>query len=248
MNFRMTHSKGNALFLILIAVALFAALSYAITTSSRSGGRGTSAENARLVAGQIFQYASEMRAAVQRLQLINGCTLEQISFYKAGEPLHITYYANPNAPADGRCDVFGPDGAGLTYVPQWMGWNEYNTYDNYTHAAWETEAATGRFIPEGRGQFYDVGTMYGTELTVNTYYVNEELCRAYNRLAIQTTDIPPGYLPGFYGSWMGAFVGDGVNDSHAATTAPVLLGEVTACVENKHVPGVYGMYFVLVER
>jgi len=62
--------KGNVLFLILIAVALFAALSYAVTQSSRSGG-DASRETNILNAAQLTQYPTSIRTAVLRL-VIDG--------------------------------------------------------------------------------------------------------------------------------------------------------------------------------
>jgi hypothetical protein len=64
------NQRGNVLFLILIAVALFAALSYAVTQSSRSGG-DASRETNILNAAQLTQYPTSIRTAVLRL-VIDG--------------------------------------------------------------------------------------------------------------------------------------------------------------------------------
>ena len=60
--------QGNALFLILIAVALFAALSYAVTQSGRSGG-GVDKEKTTILAAELVQQAGAIRTRVQRIYL-----------------------------------------------------------------------------------------------------------------------------------------------------------------------------------
>lgn len=60
--------SGNVLFLILIAVALFAALSYAITKSSRGSGDAKK-ESAQASAARIIQEAGQIQATVMRLKL-----------------------------------------------------------------------------------------------------------------------------------------------------------------------------------
>lgn len=60
------HQKGNVLFLILIAVALFAALSYAVTQSSRSGSDASRETNV-INTSTLTQYPNQVRTAVLRL-------------------------------------------------------------------------------------------------------------------------------------------------------------------------------------
>lgn len=102
--------RGNVLFLILIAVALFAALSYAVTSSSRSGGGDAGGETSLISSAQITQYPASIRTAIIRM-LVRGIQGNQLLF---------------TAPANFSADltnetlrnqaVFHPDGGAATLV------------------------------------------------------------------------------------------------------------------------------------
>lgn len=105
--------KGNALFLILIAVALFAALSYAVTNSGR-GGSNIDAEQREIFVSQILQHSTALETAVQRLMLINNCSESDLTFENPDRPGYENgVYGSP-------CSVFHPEGGGL----QWKGFNQ----------------------------------------------------------------------------------------------------------------------------
>jgi len=101
--------KGNVLFLILIAVALFAALSYAVTQSTRGGGNADD-ETAQIAASNLLQLMSSYKVGVDRLR-VGGCASNEISFVGADGS-----YNNTNSPSDNSCHVFDTNGAGMTYV------------------------------------------------------------------------------------------------------------------------------------
>jgi hypothetical protein len=71
--------RGNALFLILIAVVLFAALSFAITQSNRSTGSSAGEETNTVSGSNVTQYGSAIRTGLTRL-LVRGITLEDVLF------------------------------------------------------------------------------------------------------------------------------------------------------------------------
>ncbi len=75
----MKNENGNALFLILIAVALFAALSYALTTSGRGSG-GIDREQAEIASAQIFNYSAAMHNTHQRLKIASGYDQVHLNF------------------------------------------------------------------------------------------------------------------------------------------------------------------------
>ena len=71
--------RGNVLFLILIAVALFAALSYAVTSSTRGGGGNASEETSLVQSSAVTQYPSAVRTALIRM-IVNGVDSADLLF------------------------------------------------------------------------------------------------------------------------------------------------------------------------
>jgi hypothetical protein len=99
--------SGNVLFLILIAVALFAALSYAVTQSTRSGSGDASGETALINSAQLAQYPAGVRTSVVRM-VIGGVSPDQLLFDPPSE------FTNLNA-SNLAFSVFHPSGGGAVF-------------------------------------------------------------------------------------------------------------------------------------
>lgn len=103
----MNNSSGNVLFLILIAVALFAALSYAITNSNRSGGKNTDKETASLSAARILQNLALMTATIDRMTISGNRTVEQLDMTTPNMAASI---GNLDACVSDTCNLFHVNG------------------------------------------------------------------------------------------------------------------------------------------
>lgn len=103
--------NGSALFLILIAVALFAALSYAVTKSGGSVSGAISKEEAVIEATKILETSEYISSSLQRFMLIENLNIWDVSF---DNDVYKWDYENiPPYPTTQH--LFHPDGAGLDW-------------------------------------------------------------------------------------------------------------------------------------
>lgn len=110
---RSTAQRGNILFLILLAVVLFAALSYAVTSSMRGGGNDASNEKATAQAAELLNYFAQMDGAVQRMMLTGGVKDYELNFYYQTDSKFV-FSSNDNTNCtESRCRVFDPAGGGV---------------------------------------------------------------------------------------------------------------------------------------
>lgn len=97
------------MFYILIAVALLAALSYAVAMGSRASVQNLTEDRQRLLASEIIEYADTVKRAVQQLRL-RGVAFNALEF---DDPA-LTGYANANC-TTGDCMIFDPAGGAIIF-------------------------------------------------------------------------------------------------------------------------------------
>lgn len=173
---------GNALFLILIAVALFAALSYAVTQSGRGGG-GIEREKRLLASAQLLDFAGLVKATVDRLMILNNVEEYMLRYNNnAGQTRGGSYINGAlGTPADPSLYVFHPQGGGVTarVFPELS-----EPCDSCVNSNWQS----GHFgIRWGRVE--GVGTTAG-DMILMVNYLTSEACRDINaRLGIAGTPV-----------------------------------------------------------
>lgn len=223
--------KGNALFLILIAVALFALLSYAVTQSGRGSGSANK-EQAILDSAAIVSYVGEMQQAVNRMLLTNKCTDTNISFQNTT----VAGYTNPTSPSDNSCNLFAPEGGGMVVKPM-------------PARAFASGTAGSFFFPNiscasGIGTACD-NTSASKDMMVGYTALSNEVCAQINRsLGIPpiaaAACLPIGNTGDSSQKFVGTYFGGGVHTCYPSS------GHMTACVSGTNSGNTF--YYVLISR
>jgi type II secretory pathway pseudopilin PulG len=106
---RNRNDTGNVFFVILIAVMLFAALTFTFTRGIQQGGNTVSQRQAELIASDMMTYAQRVERGVQKV-LGERISENVLSF----ENSFVSGYSNPSCTVD-SCRVFAPQGGGVAW-------------------------------------------------------------------------------------------------------------------------------------
>ena len=189
------HNRGNILFLILLAVILFAALSYAVTSSLRGGGNDVTAEAARTAAAEIINYSSQMENIILRMRVSGNCKLSEISFENSVD----SSYAPHNSPrADKSCNVFDVNGGGMSWKTVPANWMASTTEAaGYSQTNYPTDYQTFNFPRNVCVRGITASTCLNNLATEKTLliglkYLKREICDAINSQFGFTTNTVAG--------------------------------------------------------
>ncbi|MGB4107638.1 MAG: hypothetical protein WBK55_07560 [Alphaproteobacteria bacterium] len=181
--------RGSALFIILVAVVLFAALAFAVGEMMRGGNPNTiTIEKARLAGSEIMAYSQAMRRAAQNIKISNGCADMDISV----ENTTVAGYVHTPVASD-ACKLFHSDGGGLVYQAPVDDWLDTATPAPALRGQWYFPAntcipGTGS-APAGCGS----DSADNEAIIAILPFINEQLCLQLNDLL--GVDNPGGNPP-----------------------------------------------------
>lgn len=226
----MVKQSGNVLFLILIAVVLFAALSYAVTQSSRGGGNVNS-ENVAIAAAQIVQYIASVENGLTRVRVVNGCDIANVSFEHANWS-HTNYEHSPVT--DDKCKIFHPSGGGVTYQ---------NVPDGALHSGQSAVSTYGEYFYSGGIWIYQADDT-DVDLTMHVPHITEEVC-----MEIQDKMGVTGAFQAYGSNWLGTLsAANMVYDGGFANQHSWNSSRQYSCLQLAGSDQLYDFYYVLVDQ
>ncbi len=225
----MKQESGNALWFILLAIALLAALAVTISRSSDTTEQSGDIERMRIQASDIMRTALGIEKAIDQMRM-RSVGERDISF----ENSFVSGYTNPRCPTAGMdCRIFDVGGGGITYK----------------NPPGRTTTNNSDWLFTGANSVQDVGTN-GTGTTSNTDNeiliilpnVTQALCGRMN------TELGISGIPQNTGNvdittlYTGGFIDGQIIDQPA--------GKRSGCFEGSGIPpvGSYHFYHTLIVR
>lgn len=226
--------SGNAFYIILIGVVLFAALMFVFAKNARQGSGNMTKKQAEMNADGIMDYAQTLNRAVSRLMQSGNCSETSINFVT---PVAPDYPDNAMAPADKSCNVFDKAGGAVTAQQA------------------DTLGSGLKIRPSGGASFRDVGTWDATtaaahqDLVVWFGPLTLDICNRLNTMG-GYSGTPPAIATAE--AWaFGQLVGGGNWGSSNLDTG-ALAGKDSGCLNVTDVPSSgnyldkgYQFYYVL---
>ncbi len=229
-NSRGLAQDGNVLFIILIAIALFAALIAAFMLGSRSGESTIRGERSNLNTTETIGYADSVRQAIRTMK-IGGVKDESFCFDDAGwtdvdDTNGATFYPHGGC-ADGSNKVYAYSGGGARFegfIPSLHETCGNNTYWRIT----------------GGGNVQDIGSAQ-SDLVLFFYcpksnVMMQELCKRTNTAASidynDLTDLTESFVLALWPYFQGAYAAAPVANANIGDTNSLFAGKSMACFQD----------------
>lgn len=234
------NQRGNVLFIILIAVALFAALSYAVTQSTRGGNEGiTEQESAKTAAADIMNFVTLVEQEVMRKMVMDGVQWIQLDFFNLNTNLSSGGTIGPDKPPNASNCAWTTRPCGIFF--ERGGQVASRTF--YQYSEMERFVTSGHPVPGEFTVYFQAVENVGTDLPELAMYIidlKKPICDEINRSrGLPLADTQPAVLLTQSGERLHWNSAPPYSD-RLPGTATAYIGQSTFCVRTQ----LYGYKFV----
>ncbi len=213
---------GNALVYVLIAIVLFAALSFTLSRNmSGSNTKEIDAARAELYAVELIAYSAQVKSVIDQMSF-TGTRINTLDFTKPGEASFST------APHIHK--IFHPQGGGLTSAN--LPTRSIKEISPSPEAGW--------YLGLFNNVEWTKGT--GTDVMLTAHQISKAVCLAINDKITNSTAIPA--ISGDLDDYL---VDTGTNNEFTVSSCADCEGYVALCVSN-NTASTYSFYTIILGR